>query len=40
MAFVAFAIPLLLMHMPADWQSMTVGTVLMFVAHFAEKKLA
>lgn len=38
-SMVAFAIPLFVMNLPAEWQSMTIGGVLMALAHFAERKI-
>lgn len=39
MALVAFSIPLILFSMPVEWQSMTIGTFLMVIGHYAEGKL-
>lgn len=39
MSFCAFAVPMLVLGMPADWQSLSVGGVLMMLAHYAEKQL-
>lgn len=35
---IAFSVPLLVLGMPVEWQSMTIGGVLMLLAHYLEKR--
>ena len=39
MAFIAFFIPVLLGMPGGGWQDFTLGTLLMILAHYAEKQL-
>lgn len=39
MSLAAFGIPFVLLQMPADWKSMSLGTVLMILGHYAEKNI-